>query len=300
MVLKVARQCGPSRLPTVDTSPVPPGPSIRTCWLDGSSSCAKGVRRLSDGLSDAADGRRRAERPLMADAALIIRLVELADSLQRDDTADFAAAMLAMNAEAVSLVPGAQYCSITVLEDDDSIASLGPTHHHAETVDAVQRETGQGPCLAAARGGGVIRVDDLENESRWPGFGSAALARTPVRSVLSVHMFGSEIPPMAAMNFHAERRDAFTDESVEMAQILAAHATMAWNLQRREQQFSTALLSRDVIGQAKGMLMERFAVDAYEAFELLKRMSQESNVKLATVAEKIVTLTHPSARRGAD
>lgn len=254
--------------------------------------------RLSDQLSDAEDDEH-ATRPLLADAAMILRLVELADSLQRDATVDFGATMLAINTGAVAMVPGAQYCGITVVEDGGEVVSLGPTHRYAALLDTAQRETGQGPCLSAARGGTVVRVDDIERDARWPAFRAEARARTSVRSVLSVHMFG-EHAPMAALNFQAERAGAFTDESVEMAHILAAHATMAWNLRQREQQFSTALVSRDVIGQAKGMLMERFGVDAVEAFEMLKRMSQESNVKLVAIAERVVTLTHPRARREPD
>ncbi|WP_304108648.1 GAF and ANTAR domain-containing protein [Mycolicibacterium bacteremicum] len=245
------------------------------------------------------DGELPAARPRLADAAMILRLVELADSLQRDATADFGTTMLAINTGAVAMVPGAQYCGITVLEQDGEVVSLGPTHRYAALLDTAQRDTGEGPCLSAARGDGVIQIDDIEHDLRWPAFRAEARAHTPVRSVLSVHMFG-EHAPLAALNFQAESAGAFTDESVEMAHILAAHATMAWNLRQREQQFSTALVSRDVIGQAKGMLMERFGVDAVEAFEMLKRMSQESNVKLTAIAERVVTLTHPRAQRRPD
>jgi AmiR/NasT family two-component response regulator len=75
--------------------------------------------------------------------------------------------------------------------------------------------------------------------------------------------------------------------------IFAAHTTLAWNAMRRQEQFQSALASRDVIGQATGMLMERFDIDAVAAFELLRRLSQESNTKFVTVAGRIVRAERP-------
>lgn len=249
---------------------------------------------LSDPHDRAADEHFDAARPLLADAALMMRLVELADSLQRDDKTDFPAAMQAINASAVAMVSGAQYAGVTVSGADGSVTSLGATDPSAALLVAAQGETGEGPCLSAARDRRVIRIEDLQQDDRWPQFRREALSRTAVRSMLCVHMFGDE-PSAASLTFQADVPHAFTDESVEMAQILAAHTTMAWNLRRREQQFSTALDSRDIIGQAKGMLMERFGIDALDAFELLKKLSQETNTKLTEVAQSVVADTHPRA-----
>ncbi|MGW0163498.1 GAF and ANTAR domain-containing protein [Mycobacterium sp. NPDC003323] len=222
------------------------------------------------------------------------RLAELADSPPGDDPVDVAEAMLAINVEAVALMPSAQYAGITVLEEDDTVTSLGPTHRLATLLDVVHHEIGEGPCFVAARGHEVVRIDDVHSDERWPAFRRALMSRTPVRSILCVQLVGVE-PQLAALHFQADAPDAFDDESAELALALAAHATMAWNVRLREEQFSSALDSRDIIGQAKGMLMERFGIDAMAAFELLKRMSQENNVKLAAVAESVVTLTHPRA-----
>ena len=63
---------------------------------------------------------------------------------------------------------------------------------------------------------------------------------------------------------------------------------MAWNSARRDEQFQRALSSRDVIGQAKGMIMERYRVDAVQAFEVLRKLSQDSNVPLLQIAAELV------------
>jgi AmiR/NasT family two-component response regulator len=68
---------------------------------------------------------------------------------------------------------------------------------------------------------------------------------------------------------------------------------LVWNMTRRDQQFRSALVSRDIIGQAKGRLMERFDIGAAEAFELLKQMSQESNTPLAQIAQWVITGNRP-------
>lgn len=142
----------------------------------------------------------------------------------------------------------------------------------------------------------TIHIADLTTEDRWPRYRDAALERTPVRSLLCFRLFG-EGKPLAALSFTARRPGAFTDESIEMGLIFASHLTVAWNTINREQHFQSALASRDIIGQAKGMLMERFDIDAVAAFDLLARLSQQTNSKLSVVAEQLVNLDHPRAER---
>jgi len=113
-----------------------------------------------------------------------------------------------------------------------------------------------------------------------------------VRSIVSFQLFG-EGKSIAALNLYAEPARAFDDESVELGLVFAAHTTVAWNMMRRQEQFSSALASRDLIGQAKGILMERFGINALAAFELLRRLSQESNTRLADIARRLVDSAHP-------
>jgi AmiR/NasT family two-component response regulator len=97
----------------------------------------------------------------------------------------------------------------------------------------------------------------------------------------------------AALNFYAEPVNAFDDGSVDLGMIFATHTALVWNMVRRDQQFRAAIVSRDIIGQAKGILMERFEVDADAAFRLLKRVSQDSNTPVVQVARRIVAGDHP-------
>jgi len=138
--------------------------------------------------------------------------------------------------------------------------------------------------------------DDLGADERWPLYREEALKQTPIRSILSFGMFGDG-QTTAALNFYAEPTHAFDDGSVNLGMIFATHTAPVWNMARREQQFRTALVSRDIIGQAKGMLMERFDIDAAAAFGLLTRVSQESNTPVALIAERVIAGDHPRERR---
>ncbi len=96
---------------------------------------------------------------------------------------------------------------------------------------------------------------------------------------------------MGALNVYSEQPHAFTDESRIIGQVFAAHSSVAWNAARRDEQFKRALASRDIIGQAKGMIMERYGVDAVQAFDLLRKLSQDSNVPLIKIASDVIEKT---------
>jgi AmiR/NasT family two-component response regulator len=102
---------------------------------------------------------------------------------------------------------------------------------------------------------------------------------------------------LTALNFYAERAGAFEEESVELGLIFATHTALAWRMLSNDKQFRSALAMRDVIGQAKGIIMERFNVDAVEAFNLLTQLSQENNSNLADIAQRLVDVEHPPQPR---
>lgn len=227
---------------------------------------------------------------LSAERRGIFEVAALVNDIQHRADTNVRAVLRDINAVTVESVPGAQYAGITVV--DHGIESLAPTHAVSSALDDVQRETGQGPCLTATWNHHTVVIDDLSTETRWPLYRDAAIERTAVRSILSIRL-ASEGHRLAALNLFAEPAHAFDEESIELALIYATHTTAAWNLMRRQEQFQSALASRDVIGQAKGILMERFDINAADAFDLLRRLSQESNMKLVDLAVKLVDTDHP-------
>jgi len=131
-------------------------------------------------------------------------------------------------------------------------------------------------------------VVDLETDERFPDYRRDALAETPIRSIMAFQMFIAG-ETLGALNVYSEQPGVFTPQSRNLGLIFAAHSSVAWNAARREEQFRRALASRDVIGQAKGMIMERYRVDAVQAFELLRKLSQDSNVPLIKIATDLVS-----------
>jgi hypothetical protein len=199
---------------------------------------------------------------------------------------DTPALLSGLIAGAADSVPGAQYAGITVTQRRRGVQTGAANHRYPVMLDELQGRYQQGPCLTAAALQESVRIDDLVRDDRWPLYRAAALKQTPIRSTLSFGMF-KEGGASAALNFYAESPYAFDDESVNLGLMFATHAALVWNMMRRDQQFRSALVSRDVIGQAKGRLMERFDIDGAEAFERLKQMSQQSNTPIAQVAQRV-------------
>lgn len=216
-----------------------------------------------------------------------LRIAELVQNLHgRPDTdADTVIAELAEHA-AVE-IPGAQYAGITLTRNGKHIETPAATHFYPMLLDKIQQRHQQGPCLTAAWEEKTIHVPDLETDDRFPLYRQDALAETPIRSIMAFQLFiaGQTI---GALNVYSEEPHVFGDESRTIGLVFAAHSSVAWNSARRDEQFKNALASRDMIGQAKGRIMERYGVDAVQAFELLRKLSQDSNVALIKVATELV------------
>lgn len=184
-------------------------------------------------------------------------------------------------------VPGAQYVGITLAHRHKGIRTVASTHRYPAVLDDIQQRHQEGPCLTAAWEHATVRINDLIVDERWPRYRRDAIDETPIRAVLAFELFADH-DAMGALNFYSDNANAFGEESVEVGLIFATNIALAWAMLQRNEQFRSALASRDLIGQAKGMIMERYRVDALQAFELLKALSQQSNTKLAEVAQQII------------
>jgi hypothetical protein len=197
-----------------------------------------------------------------------------------------------------SVVPGAHLVSVTLRSNDGRLHTPLETDPLGTELDALQDRFGHGPCLDAARKPGLAytHTGDLGSEPAWPKFGPAA-AELGMRSVLSTALLPDATPPRlsGALNIYSRRPGDLGDEETrDVALLLATHASLAMAnteavrlAELRETQLRQAVDSRDVIGQAKGILMHRRGISADEAFDLLRRASQDLNVKLAELARTL-------------
>jgi transcriptional regulator with GAF, ATPase, and Fis domain len=224
---------------------------------------------------------------------LIREVADLVQTLQQQRDSDVDTVLGELTQSAARAMPGAQYAGITIATRDGKVRTASATGDYPVLLDEIQQRHDEGPCLSAAWEHHIMRINDLTRENRWRAYCREAVEETPIRSIMSFQLFVDH-HSMAALNFYAEQPNAFDDEAAELGLILATHTALAWNMFRRDEQFRSALASRDIIGQAKGMIMERFKIDAVQAFELLKRLSQSSNTPLVVVARELVESEHPA------
>lgn len=216
-----------------------------------------------------------------------LRIAELVQSLHGRSDADSDTVVAELAEHAAVQIPGAQYAGITVTRNGKHIDTPAATHIYPMLLDKIQQRHQEGPCLTAAWEEKTVHVANLESDDRFPLYRQDALAETPIKSIMAFQLFIAG-ETMGALNVYSEEPNVFDSESRNIGLVFAAHSSVAWNSARRDEQFKRALSSRDVIGQAKGMIMERYDVDAVQAFELLRKLSQDSNVPLIRVATELV------------
>lgn len=197
---------------------------------------------------------------------------------------------------AVALLPTVDHASITVVEDRPAISARGATDRHAEALDEVAHCYLQGPGIDAARLQEPQRIDDLHGEHPWPTFAANA-AGTPVRSVAAFPLYHQD-SGCAALVFLADTPDAFAGDAGRLAELFTCGAAVAIESARRERRVAHLLTNHDLVGQAKGLLMERFGIDAVAAFAMLTRLAERDHQSLPAAARKLVRRSsEPAVRR---
>jgi GAF domain-containing protein len=216
-----------------------------------------------------------------------LRIAELVQELHSRPDTDSDTVLAELVEHAAIEIPGAQYAGVTVTRNARHIDTPAATHKWPILLDEIQQRHREGPCLTAAWEEKTVHVADLTTDNRFPLYRRDALEQTPICSIMAFQLFIAD-ETMGALNVYAEQPHVFDQASKDIGRIFAAHSSVAWNSARRDEQFKRALASRDTIGQAKGMIMERYGVDAVQAFEVLRKLSQDSNVPLVQVATELV------------
>ncbi|XWO29104.1 GAF and ANTAR domain-containing protein [Rhodococcus sp. BGS-1C] len=209
---------------------------------------------------------------------------QLAITLQRDyesveDT------LRSITDATLSLVPSATDVSVSLVIGRRRVQSRAATSTTALEIDRLQDCLEEGPCLDAVWTHQTIEVPDLGKETRWPRFAPAAAA-LGVRSMLCFQLYTLH-DNLGALNLSSTSVDAFDGEARQTGTLVATHAAVALIAAEHEHQMQSALASRDVIGQAKGIVMERYDVSAIRAFDMIRKLSQDWNITVAELARTI-------------
>ncbi|MGN6251704.1 MAG: GAF and ANTAR domain-containing protein [Marmoricola sp.] len=178
------------------------------------------------------------------------------------------------------------YAGLTVFGPNGRLETMAPSDPIVEHADKLQYELEEGPCVAAAEDGTTYVCRDLATDPRWPRWGPVA-AELGLGSLVGTRLVSGD-HVLGALNLYCSRERDFAAADRDMAEVLAVHAATALIAVRERENLHAAMDARTLIGQAQGILMERFDIDAESAFGVLRRYSQTRNLKLRIVAEDVV------------
>jgi transcriptional regulator with GAF, ATPase, and Fis domain len=223
-----------------------------------------------------------------ADLAQI--LSELARSLQAQP--DLQRTVDAIVTAVTKTVPGAEHAGLSVREGAN-LRTVAATSDLVQRLNGIEHDLGEGPCLQAELEHRVYRIDDMARETRWPRFAAAA-ADAGIQSMLGYRLFITG-RTLGALDLYSSKPNAFDTDAELIGELFAAHAAVAMIGSTQQAEWKTALGTRDVIGMAKGILMQREHLTDDRAFDLLARTSQNANIKVQDIAAWLVAQANEDA-----
>jgi hypothetical protein len=183
-------------------------------------------------------------------------------------------------------VPGADHVGVSLAHPDGRLETLAATSDRVHEFDRLQHDLGQGPCLYASESDTIVHVPDVRTERRWPEFMTRAGQRG-LRAQIGVRLYDDR-RGRAGLNIYSEQDDGLDGVSAQAADLFATYAALAMGKARAIDQLQEGMRSRQRIGVAVGILMQRYAVSEERAFAFLVRASSHGNVKLRDVAAEVV------------
>ncbi|WP_322921723.1 GAF and ANTAR domain-containing protein [Nocardioides renjunii] len=190
-----------------------------------------------------------------------------------------------ITAAAVDVLPDVQWSSLTIRHADGRLETVAPTHNVLLDVDAAQYELREGPCYEAATDTVHVTSPDLAADERFPRYAPVAL-EAGIRAQAGIRLFDAP-DSNGALNLYSATVGAFADLEI-LSQLFAHQSAVALDYARQIDQLQEAVSTRQLIGQAVGMVRERYTLDEARAFGFLTRLSSHENVKLRTVAERML------------
>jgi hypothetical protein len=186
---------------------------------------------------------------------------------------------------AVEVVPDVAFASITVKHSDGTLSTSAPTDPLVLPLDAAQYDFQEGPCYEAATDTVHVTSPHLGDDPRFPRYGPVAVS-AGILAQAGIRLFdGPE--SNGALNLYSERAGSFEDLE-SLGQLFVHHSAVALAYARQVTQLQEAVKTRQLIGQAVGVTMERFALDDARAFAFLTRLSQDNNIKIRVIAERLL------------
>jgi len=184
-------------------------------------------------------------------------------------------------------VPGFDQVGISTVDRKGHVETRATTGELVRTLDAAQYDLGEGPCVDTLRDAEVVVVPDIGGDGRWPRYAPIAV-RHGVRSQLALKLYLDQEGTLGGINLYSTTSSDVDPQAQPIAELFATHAALALGNAREKDTLNEALLTRQVIGQAIGILMERYSISSDRAFQFLVRASSVGNLKLRDVAQELV------------
>lgn len=238
---------------------------------------------MGDVAEDATEGL--AGKPAKADPSTVFSA--LAEIIYHgSETSEVYAAICVA---ATLVVTGCDHASLLVRQDSRYV-TVGASDRIAQRIDDLERLSGDGPCVDAIEEETPQIEPDLTAPTQWPKLAARLVAETPVRGAMGFRILVDR-RKSGALNLFSDKSNAFDAESAGQAVLLASFASVAINAVAHGEDVATlrrGLMSNREIGKAVGMLMMLNGLDEHEAFDVLRRYSQDLNIKIADVARKVI------------
>jgi len=217
---------------------------------------------------------------------LAFALGEVIERTRETETSGDLHAGLATVTQTIVKLGLADAVGVTEREGPHRFVTLGATETRVEDVDHLQYDLDEGPCVEAVYENGLLHSQDLRIDPRWPRWGPQA-ADKGIGAVISVHLF-TRGPAMGALNLYRNEPQVMNSQDLDIARVLAAHASIVLARYRSDLNLLKAIDARHRIGQAQGILMHKYGLSEDRAFGFMRRLSQTENVKLHVIADQIV------------
>lgn len=181
---------------------------------------------------------------------------------------------------------GCDDASLLLVRSRRRLETAQATDERVRAVDDLQEQCSEGPSAEAVSGRDPVVAHDVATDTRWPVWGPQA-AEFGVRSMIGIPLYTAE-RTIGVLNLYADAQAGFDEGDVRAANVVGRHATVALAAASEEEGLQHAARARHKVGLAQGILMEQLGIDAERAFDVLRRYSQDGNVKLREVADRVV------------
>lgn len=239
---------------------------------------------MMDGVADDKDNGLGAT-PVVADPSTVFSALAEIIYQGTESSEVYAAICVA----ATLVVTGCDHASLLVRRDGRYV-TVGASDRIAQRIDDMERAAGDGPCVDAIEEETPQVETDLTKPNQWPQLAARLVAETPVRGAMGFRILVDK-RKSGALNLFSDKAGVFDHESAGQAIVLASFASVAINAVAQGEDVATlrrGLLSNREIGKAVGMLMMLNGIDEHAAFDVLRKYSQDLNVKLADVARSVI------------